>query len=70
MTLLTICADFCKCGVYPFNPDATDCSIGVADVDGSDKESDDNNNDQKSGEAPEGVDKEDTESGSSAIKGC
>ena len=37
MTLLTICADFCKCGVYPFNPDAIDCSIGVADVDGSDK---------------------------------
>ena len=27
-------------------------------------------NDQKSGEAPESVDKEDTESGSSAIKGC
>ena len=26
-----------KCGVYPFNPDAIDCSIGVADVDGSDK---------------------------------
>ena len=58
MTLSTVCAGFHKCGVYPFNLYAIDCSIG----DGSDKENDDDNNNQKSGEVPEDVDEEDTES--------
>ena len=62
MTLSTICAGFRKCGVYPFNPDAIDCSIGVANVNGSDKENDDDNNNHKSGEVPEDVGEEDTES--------
>ena len=62
MTLSTICAGFRKCGVYPFNPNAIDCSISVANVDGSDKENDDDNNNQKSGEVPEDVGEENTES--------
>ena len=40
----TICAGFCKCGVYPFNPDAIDCSISVGD---SEKDNDEDQPSEK-----------------------
>jgi len=29
VTITTICSGFRRCGVYPFNPDAIDCSVSV-----------------------------------------
>ena len=44
MTPSTICAGFHKCGVYPFNPDAIDCSISVGN---SEKDNDENQPSEK-----------------------
>jgi len=29
MNPTTICSEFQRCGVYPFNPDAIDCSVSI-----------------------------------------
>ena len=46
-----------KCWLYPFNPDVIDWSISVANVEGPDRENDDDNinSDQKSGEVSEDI---------------
>ena len=35
MNTATICLGFQKCGVYPFNPDAIDCSVSVVNPEAS-----------------------------------
>ena len=35
MNPATISSEFWRCGVYPFNPNAIDCSVSVANPEGS-----------------------------------
>lgn len=50
MTSSIICAGFRKCGVYPFNPNAIDCSISVTNPESFDETGDDKETEEVSDE--------------------